>query len=442
MMKILQRYILKEHVPPFLFSFFIITFLLIIDYVPKIIDHVIDKNLSIWVVLELIGLNLAWMLALSVPMSVLVATLMAFGRLTSDMEISAIKSSGVHLMKILTPLLIAGGLITIGMISFNDKVLPDLNKRARTLWGDISAMRPTLVFKSGIFVTDIPGYLVLVDHIDHATSRVEGVRITDTRVGSRPRIIVAKYGYLKMTENGKNMQFTLHSGQLHSMDLENPDDYRKLDFDTQVINISGTGSELVRTETEVRTDREQSIAQMQETVRSNADQLTPMMSKVDTTLRERFEYLYSDSFAFGAKTKVDDSMAYSTLKGEAMLLARIVERNKQQIDARNIVIDTFQVEIYKKYSIPAASLAFILIGAPLGILTRKGGMGIAISISIFLFIVYWAFLIGGEDLANRGIVTPFFAMWGANILMAIVGIYLLYLVVTERPIFAWFRKVR
>jgi lipopolysaccharide export system permease protein len=225
------------------------------------------------------------------------------------------------------------------------------------------------------------------------------------------------------------------------MDLENPDDYRKLDFDTQVINISGTGSELVRTETEVRTDREQSIAQMQETVRSNADQLIPMMSKVDTTLRERFEYLYSDSFAFGAKTKVDDSMAYSTLKGEAMLLARIVERNKQQIDARNIVIDTFQVEIYKKYSIPAASLAFILIGAPLGILTRKGGMGIAISISIFLFIVYWAFLIGGEDLANRGIVTPFFAMWGANILMAIVGIYLLYLVVTERPIFAWFRKV-
>jgi lipopolysaccharide export system permease protein len=180
MMKILQRYILREHVPPFLFSFFIITFLLIIDYVPRIIDHVIDKNLSIWVVLELIGLNLAWMLALSVPMSVLVATLMAFGRLTSDMEISAIKSSGVHLMKILTPLLIAGGLITIGMISFNDKVLPDLNKRARTLWGDISAMRPTLVFKSGIFVTDIPGYLVLIDHIDHATSRVDGVRITDT----------------------------------------------------------------------------------------------------------------------------------------------------------------------------------------------------------------------------------------------------------------------
>ncbi|PWB68438.1 hypothetical protein C3F09_11615, partial [candidate division GN15 bacterium] len=83
-MKILQRYILKEHIPPFFFAFFTITFLLIIDYVPKIIDHVIDKNLSIWVVLELIGLNLAWMLALSIPMSVLVATLMAFGRLTSD----------------------------------------------------------------------------------------------------------------------------------------------------------------------------------------------------------------------------------------------------------------------------------------------------------------------------------------------------------------------
>jgi lipopolysaccharide export system permease protein len=440
-MKKLQRYVLWEHVPPFIFSFLIITFLLIIDYVPKIIDHVIDKNLSIWVVLELIGLNLAWMLALSVPMSVLVATLMAFGRLTSDFEISAVKSSGVNLLHILTPVLVAGGVIMVGMIAFNDKVLPDLNKRARTLWGDISAMRPTLVFKSGIFVTDIPGYLVLIDHIDHATSRVEGVRITDTRVGTKPRIVVAEFGYLKMTDNGKNMQFTLHHGELHSLDLENPDNYRKLDFDTQVININGTGSELVRTDSDYRTDREKRIAEMKKDVKDSFEAIAPLAGKIDTILREKFDYLYADSFVYNQVAKLTDSAAYSMVRADATILMRMIERNKQQIEAKDRTMDKFQVEIYKKYSIPAASLAFILIGAPLGILTRKGGMGIAISLSILLFVVYWAFLIGGEDLADRGLISPFTAMWGANILLGAIGLYLLYVVVTEKPIFSWFRKI-
>lgn len=441
-MKILQRYILKEHIPPFFFAFFTITFLLIIDYVPKIIDHVIDKNLSIWVVLELIGLNLAWMLALSIPMSVLVATLMAFGRLTSDFEVTAIKSSGVNIMHILTPLLIAASLLTVGMIEFNDKILPDLNKRARNLWGDISAMRPTLIFKSGIFVTDIPGYLVLIDKIDHTTSRVEGVRITDTRLGKKPRLIVAEFGYLKMTDNAKNMQFTLYNGELHTMDLDNPDNYRKLDFENQIINISGTGSELVRTDSDYRTDREKPIAEMQKDVEGAREAIGPLEEKIESNLKERFDYLFADSFKFAIKHAVSDSEAYNQVKTDAMLLSRTIERNNQQIEAKNRVMDKFQIEIYKKYSIPAASLAFILIGAPLGILSRKGGMGIAISISILLFIIYWAFLIGGEDMADRGIVSPFWAMWSANILLGIIGVYLLFIVVTERPVFAFFRRTK
>lgn len=440
-MKILQRYILKEHIPPFFFAFFTITFLLIIDYVPKIIDHVIDKNLSIWVVLELIGLNLAWMLALSVPMSVLVATLMAFGRLTSDFEITAIKSSGVNILHILAPLLVVGSLLTFGMIEFNDQILPDLNKRARNLWGDISAMRPTLIFKSGIFVTDIPGYLVLIDKIDHTTSRVEGVRINDTRMGKKPRLIVAEYGYLQMTDNGKNMQFTLYNGELHSMDLDDPDNYRKLNFENQIINISGTGSELIRTDTDYRTDREKPIEEMQRDVETAREAIGPLEEKIESNLRDRFAYLFSDSFKYSTRAPVSDSEALSLVKTDAMVLSRTIERNNQQIDAKTRVMAKFQIEIYKKYSIPAASLAFILIGAPLGILSRKGGMGIAISISILLFIIYWAFLIGGEDLADRGLVSPFWAMWAANFLLGAIGLYLLFIVVTERPVFAFFRRI-
>ncbi|MDD3730951.1 MAG: LptF/LptG family permease [candidate division Zixibacteria bacterium] len=440
-MKKIQLYILKEHVVPFIFAFLIITFLLIIDYVPKIIDHVIDKDLSIWVVLELIGLNLAWMLALSIPMSVLVASLMAFGRLSSDFEIIAIKSSGIHLFQIILPLLLAGSLISFGMVEFNDKVLPDLNKKARLLWGNISAMRPTIMFKSGIFITDIPGYIILIDKIDHATSRVEGVSITDNKDPSRTRLIVAEYGFLKTIDNGRSIQFTLYNGEVHTFDLKDPDNYQKLNFQNQIINISGTGSELVRTDTEYRTDREMPINQLQNNVDRAFEAVASNRNRISTMLESQFSALFTDSLSLKTADKITDSAALAQVRADAQELRRRMDRSLQQIATQQRVVNKYKIEIYKKYSIPMATLAFILIGTPLGILSRKGGMGMAITISILLFIIYWAFLIGGEDLADRGLLSPFVAMWGANILLGCIGLYLIYIVITEKPFFAFFRKI-
>jgi len=439
-MKILTRYILREHVGPFLFAFFTITFLLIIDLVPKIVDHVIDKDLKVAVVLEIIGLNLAWMLALSVPMSVLVATLMAFGRLTSDFEITAIKSSGVNVLRVLLPLLAVGALLMVGMIEFNDRILPDLNKRSRLLWADISAMRPTLVFRSGVFITDIPGYLVLIDKIDHATSRVESVNITDTRVQAKPQIIVAEYGYLEMTDNGKNMRFTLYNGEVHSLDTQDPDNYRKASFEEYIKNVSDVQSALVRTDTEFRNDREMSISEMEDRVDQARSVITPFRQRITAALESRSAKLFSDSAVVSASEPMTDSAAVELVRADAAALLRQVERGYQQLESQRKIANKYNIEIYKKYSIPAASLAFVLLGAPLGILTRRGGMGIAIAVSIVLFTVYWAFLIGGEDLADRGMMSPFWAMWIANFLMGALGLYLLYIVASEKPIFSFFRK--
>jgi lipopolysaccharide export system permease protein len=441
-MKILYRYILREHIAPFFFAFFVITFLLIIDYVPRIIDTVIDKNIGLGVVMELIGLNLAWMLALSIPMSVLVATLMAFGRLSGDFEIIAVKSSGINVLRIFMPLLFFATLLTYGMIQFNDKILPDLNKRARLLYGDITSMRPTLIFRSGIFITDIPGYLVLVDHINHATSEVRGVRITDTRVGNKPRIVVAERGILKMTDGGRNMQFTLYKGEIHSLDLLEPDNYRKVDFDDQVINISGTGSELIRSESDARTDREMGLTEMRENVGKAFEAILPTQTRIGQLMEAKYSRLFGDSLALmSSKDTLSDSAALYMAKTDARMLVQQLGRNQEQVDAQTRVANKYLVEIYKKYAIPTAALVFVIVGAPLGMMTRRSGMGMAVAMSIVLFVVYWAFLIGGEDLADRGLVTPFWAMWGANILLGATGIYLIYVVVSEKPIFSWFRRI-
>ncbi len=441
-MKILSLYILKEHIAPFFFALGTITFLLLIDFVPKIIDLVIDKNISVLVVLELIGLNLAWMLALSVPMSVLVATLMAFGRLSSDFEITALKASGVNVIQLLKPVLLAGALIAIGMVWFNDKILPDLNKEARHLHGDISAMRPTLSFKSGVFISDIPGFLVMVDKIDHGTSRVDGVSITDTKLPDRPRIIVADSGYLKMTDQGRNMQFDLYSGEIHSLDLKEPANYRKVDFDNQVINVSDIGSELIRTESEYRTDREMGIGDMQEKVDLAAQSIEPFRQKITEQLAGKFEHLFSDTIDPYGSDSLPVATALSYVKSDVEVFKRHVEKNRQQIISQQRQVNKYGIEIHKKYAIPLASLSFILFGAPLAVQVRRSGMGTAITISILMFIIYWAFLIGGEDLADRGFLSPVIAMWSANILIGAAGLYLLYLAVTEKPILGFLRSGR
>jgi lipopolysaccharide export system permease protein len=439
-MKILNRYILAEHIPPFIFSVCIITFILILETIPKVVELVVDKDLSIIIALELIFLNLAWMIALSVPMAVLVATLLAFGRFTADSEITAIKSAGVNLIRVLIPLLIAAGLLTLAMIEFNDKILPDLNHKARLLTGDIRSMRPTLTFRPGVFITDVSGYIILIDKINHSTSEVEGVRISETKDPERPRIIVARAGLMKFIDNGQTVQFTLHDGELHMLDARNPANYRRVDFKEQVINVGGVGSALRRSESSMRTDREMNIAQMRETINQTRVAVAPFATRLGNTMKNKLEFLFGDTLNYPVDSLRADSAALGFLKAEIQGIYLKIKRESEQIREQEKVANKYRIEIYKKYSIPAASFAFILIGAPLGILSRRGGMGIAVTVSLFIFTVYWAFLIGGEDLADRGLISPFWAMWAANILVGGIGLYLLVKVITEKPLFAFFRK--
>lgn len=439
-MKILNRYILWEHIPPFLFSVLIITFLLILETIPKIVDMVVGKEISTLVVLELIFLNLAWMIALSVPMAVLVATLLTFGRMTSDFEIIAIKTSGINLLRILVPLLVAAGALTYGMIQFHDKVLPGLNQKARVLTGDIRAMRPTLTFRPGVFITDVTGYMILIDKIDHTTSEVEGVRITETKNPNQPRITVAKSGLMNFVDDGQTVQFTLYDGEIHMLDAQEPANYRKLNFKEHIINVGGVGSELRRSESTYRTDREMGIAAMQGVVGNARRAVEPFYQKIEKTVENKLEFLFSDSLRYPLDTALSDSAALTFMKADLNGIYQKIKRDAGQVDEQYKLINKYKIEIYKKYSIPAASFAFVLIGAPLAILSRKGGMGLAVTISIVIFTIYWGFLIGGEDLSDRGLVSPFWAMWGANVLTGIAGLYLLIKVITEKPLFSFFRR--
>lgn len=435
----LSRYILREHIGPFLFAFAIITFILIIDFVPQLVDMVVGKKLPAIIILKVFIYQIGWMIALSVPMAVLVATLMAFGRMTADLEITAIKSSGVHIVRVIYPVLIASCVLAVGLTYFNNDVLPGMNHRARVLMQDVQRMRPTLQIRGGAFVTDIPGYIILIDKVDYLTSELTGVKILEMdKRNKAPRTIVAKRGFLTYANNGKDLIFDLSDGEIHQFDEKSKENYRRLGFTTQRIVVSEVSNDFEESDDQFRNDREKSAPEMLADIMKYRRAILPYRQKIGDIVDEQLARYFSDTARAARDTVSPLVAALANVARDEESNYRAISRENEGVKTQKLLIDSFYVEVYKKYSLPTACVVFILIGAPLGILARRGSMGISIGISLGLFIMYWVFLIGGEDLADRGIVPPFWAMWTADILIGIAGLYLIYVVSTEKSLWTAF----
>lgn len=439
-MKILYRYILREHVGPFFFGLSVITFILIMDFVLEVLNLIIGKGLSFWVILQVFILNLAWILALSIPMAVLVSTLMAFGRLSQDNEMTAMKGSGVSLYKLVAPPLFASIGVALFLIWFNNNVLPEANHRARILMSDIHHKRPTLNLKPNVFSEEILGYHILVKKVDPRSSKIEGVTIYDRKDRLFPRTIIAQKGDVEFTPDGNTLILKLYQGEIHEVDEQNPNRYRRITFDTQTLYIKDVGAQLLRTSSEYRTDREMSSKMMlDKTKKIDAGILASEKMINDLAIKSLSGILIQpdvDTLERKAK-KQSKILSLDAYAEENRNIFKQITTYKQNIDTQRRKINSLWVEIHKKYSIPFACLVFVLVGAPLGIMAKRGGLAVGSGLSLGFFILYWAFLIGGEELADRGYISAFFAMWSANILIGALGIYIIIRSAKETTFISW-----
>jgi len=439
----LDRYILAEHLGPFLFALVVITLVLIVDFVPDVVSMVVSKGLAAAVIIQVFVLNLAWMLALSVPMAVLSGTLMAFGRLASDSEILAAKASGVSLFRMIAPVFTLSILVAGGLVLFNNEVLPDANHQARLLMSDIRRKRPTLDLKPNVLEDRIPGYHLLIKDLDPRSSEIADVTIFERKGRESPRTVVAKTGDMSFSADGATLILKLRDGEIHESDPADPSRYRRTAFEEQTFYLGGVSDEWTRTDSEYRTDREKSAAQMLADVAVWETAKRPHLRAINqacSTLVSAYFIRVPDSVnaRFGLPVE-GASFLRANSEEEAFQRARerieridgVVEREYSSIRNQDRLIDQYRIEIHKKYAIPVACLVFVLIGGPLGVRARRGGIGVGMGVSLGLFLVYWAFLIGGEDLADRGIVSPVWAMWSADILIGAIGIVLLWSVTNE-----------
>jgi lipopolysaccharide export system permease protein len=406
-MTYISRYILKAHIGPFLFAFVIITFILVMDIIFEIVNLIIGKNLGILIVLEIFALSLAWIVAVSIPMSVLVATLMAYGRLSGDNEITGLKAGGVSFYRMIMPTLAAGILLGTGHLYFMDKILPEANHRNRSLMNDVHRARPTLGFREGIFMDDIPGFSILIDRINPRSNEISSVTIYETRPSGTPRILTARSGELAVSRDGGMITIMLYDGELHQRDEDTPGRYYREVFDRQRLTLRSTPSGVERTEAGVRSDRELSIAMMYQRVAQWERDI-------------------------GAAEKELAKLNRETPTEETTRHEAAVRQKQQLISARLQQKNSYLVEIQKKIAIPAACIIFVMIGAPLGMRMRKSGIGLSVGVSLGFFLLYWACLIGGEELADRNMMAPVLAMWAANIIIGIPGIILVLGTARER----------
>jgi lipopolysaccharide export system permease protein len=433
---ILFRYILREHVAPFLFSFFIITFLFVMDYLLSIIDSIFSKGLNPSDVMRMFVLNMAWMVALSVPMAVLVASLMAYGRLSSDNEITVLKAAGVTAQRILFPSLVMSLVIALGLIYFNNAILPESNHRAAMLYLDIAQKRPAAILREGQIMDDFKGYKLIVGRVNQLTGEMREIKIYQEEKG-RVTLTFAHRGELAYINRGRVIQLSLYEGESHREDVEHPGDYFRSEFTKQLVYIDNVDDTLRRTTDQQRGDREMSSAMMLEKVRGfKADRVRENGTILQAVKEDSVTRLASK--ALGAKTPASfDFARLSPLEyGQRLSLernkARLLLRKRYTLDNSKQLISKYMVEVHKKFSIPAACPVFVLVGAPLGVLARTGGVGVGVSFSLGFFILYWVFLIGGEWLADSLLVPPWAAMWSPNLLLLGVGAWLFLRMLREK----------
>ena len=430
---ILFRYILRNHAAPFLFSITTLMFIFLFQFLMKFADKLVGKGLDTWIVVKLIMYNLAWMVVLVVPMAVLVATLMAFGAMAQNNEITIMKSSGVSLYKMIAGPLAASVVVGVFLIFFNNDVLPDANHQAKILMMDIQQKKPTLSIEPGVFSQEVESYAILARSMDQNKNKMYGVTIYDYTNPYKINIVTAKEGLLYFSKNQTKLLMDLKDGEIHESGVSDTKLYRKLIFNNHRIAMDAQQFSFQQSGPGVqRSDRELSAPDMIAIV----DSLKKIRSKYFTSFQKTAnKFFLGDSFAAPLQGKVHQS--YKPGDNYTNLIERVKNIKNEmlssflQVDFVDKEIDKYMVEVHKKYSIPAACFIFILLGAPLGLITRKGGFGMAASVSLFFFLVYWASLIGGEKLADRGFMTPFWGMWSANILMGIVGILLTKKVANE-----------
>jgi len=481
--RILSRYILKQHLPPLAFALAALTCAMLVNQVAKQFGNLVGKGLPWSVILEVFVLTIPFIVAMTLPMAVLVAVLYTFSHLAADNEVTAMKASGISVGRLLAPVL--GGATLVGFVAllWNDQLLPWSNHRLRTLLVDIQRKKPTFQLKEQVINEVVPGQFFLrAARIDPASNKLKDVTIYDLEDAERRRIITADSGRMAYTPGGTDLYLTLLDGEIQEVKRATPAQFNRTFYQTNRIKVAGIGNSLELTESDsYRGDREMTICGMAQVVaqaRQDAERarrdareavvgdlrrvihLVPYVRPTSTPATAALVTSEGDPLpvhavppglycrALGAladlvvPAKAEAAQAVQAVQAphnmpppaamtrpappmQSLVTPGATAAVEQRVRAARQRAAIYEVEIHKKLAISAACVIFALLGVPVAIRFPRGGVGLVIGTSLAVFSIYYVGLIGGEELGDRLIVSPFLAMWTPNLIFVVVGLILL-----------------
>jgi lipopolysaccharide export system permease protein len=461
--KKVDRFVLRSFIGPLVLTFFIVLIILILQFLWMYVDELAGKGLEFKVLAELIYHFSLTFVPMALPLAILLASLMTFGNMGEFSELTALKASGIPLQRIMRPLMFLLAFLAVISFFFSNNVLPYSTEKARTLLWDIRRKKPDINIQEGTFYNGVPDYSIKVTKKDPETNKLEGLIIYD-HSGKRGNVsvITADSGFMKLTPDESGLIMTLYNGHSFTeLQEKKPGQSnrtfpsRKDYFKSQSLVIPLTGFDLERSQEGLF----KTNAQMQ-----NISELTfhidslnkDYNQKIDNQIQEFSTTKIFFHRDIPVNTPLPDSVEKITHFDAKKVLAGIPVSEKRTVLSNAIdeikdasgylvqknemmyydirTIKRFEVEWNKKLTMSFACLVFFFIGAPLGAIIRKGGLGTPAVISIFFFVIYYVISITTQKMVEENVVGTFAGMWAASYILLPIGIFLTYKATTDSVI--------
>jgi lipopolysaccharide export system permease protein len=456
MLKKLDWFIIKSYLIPFIITFFIAEFVLVIQFLFVYLDDLIGKGVGFSVILELIFYAFLDVVPMALPLAVLLSSIMVMGNLGEKSELTAMKAAGVSLLRIMRPLIVI--MIIIGAISFyfSNNIWGTVYIKKRILITDVTNKKLSLILKEGVFFSEIENYSIRANEIDKETNELSDVLIFEHSASFKYRkIIRAERGKMNKSSDGASLVLTLYNGEI--TEVVNPSSnpyedksilpHQQISFKetTQKIDISSLG--LNRTSEDDYTNQPQTLPLSKltyviDSLSLDADTVkrTLLNYYKNSHLVSRIENSYDidtiakTAFNLDSLTPQQQKSIVTNAKNKVINAINYLETRSDEFEGNQKHLSKLQIEWHRKLTLSLACLILFFIGAPMGAIVKKGGFGVPIAIAIGMFLVYYIISITGERLASSLVLAPYIGMWLGSIVLFPLGVLLTYQAVTESKI--------
>ncbi len=409
----------------------------------KYIDDLVGKGLEWYVISELLFYASATLVPLALPLAILVSSIMTLGNLAEHYELVAAKSAGISLQKILRPMIFTAVLIGGLAFYFSNFILPYTNLKMGSLLYDVRQQKPALYIREGVFYNGIDGFSMKIGKKESDNQTLRNVIIYDhTAQRGNTKVILADKGKMMMSEDEKYLVVTLYDGRSYEEQQESRSNARdthpflRTSFSNYSFRFDLSTFKLNRTNEELFKDNYQmlNLDQLDNSLDSLHLQLDLRRIEISNSIKSYFQ-VYRDSLLnYPIKNQiasplfdtVDMKVVYDFALGHARNVKSYLGSISEEEDAREKLIARFAIEWHRKYTLSAACFILFLIGAPLGAIIRKGGIGMPVVVSVIFFLIFHVISIMGEKFSREGVINPLYGMWISSCVLLPVGIILLY----------------